>query len=118
MAAARDAAAAAATAAAVGALGGVAAQLLGSYPALGALVGAAAELDVLAGFATVTEPAAAPAGVAWCRPVFAGAAAASDGAGARGGTPPLHFQGLWWVAGSAGVIGAVEAWRRPDFCCA
>lgn len=94
MAAARDAAAAAATTAAAAALGGAAARLLASYPSLGALVAAVAELDVLAGFAAVTDAAAAPPGVAWSRPTFVTAAAAGVGA-AGGGTPLLHFQGLW-----------------------
>ncbi|KAI8475530.1 MAG: muts domain V-domain-containing protein [Monoraphidium minutum] len=91
LAAARAAAAAARAAAAAAALGGAAAKLLGSYGPLAALVAAVADLDVLAGFAAVSE--GAPPGAAFCRPAFAAAAAAGGGGG--GQTPPLHFRGLW-----------------------
>jgi len=90
------AAARARAAAAAAAVGAAAGQLLGSYSALAALIHAVADLDVLAGFAAVTDAARAPVGVGFCRPTFVSAAA--DGAGAAGGataTPPLHLKGLW-----------------------
>lgn len=90
----RASAAAAHGAAAAAALAGAAEQLVGSYGPLSALVTAAAELDVLAGFAALSETA--PPGAAYCRPVFEAAAVGGSGGGSGAeGTPPLHFKGLW-----------------------
>jgi DNA mismatch repair ATPase MutS len=95
-AAAHAAAAAACADAAAAAVGAATAQLLAKYSPLSALIQAVAELDVLAGFAAVTDAASTPSGVSFSRPVFAAAAAGGGGGGgATGLTPPMHFKGLW-----------------------
>jgi hypothetical protein len=43
---------------------------LDNYRCFGAFVATVATLDVLAGFAVATHPAAAPPGCTFCRPVF------------------------------------------------
>jgi hypothetical protein len=96
LASARDAAAAARGSAAAAALAGAAAGLAAARGALAALVRGVSEIDVLAGFAAISE--ASPPGVAWCRPAFAAAAAERGDGGGGGGacrTPPLHLKGLW-----------------------
>ena len=98
-------------------------KLLGSYSQLLTLVGATAELDILAGFAAATADDAGAPGCCYCRPQFTAAplqpaaaanaclgwnhtggsevwrgdAAALPLGGGRGlgASPALHMQGLW-----------------------
>jgi hypothetical protein len=108
--------------AASAAVGRATAAFLGSYGMFIAMVAAAAELDVLAGFAAVAGDAAAGS---FSRPRFAAAgtavtqaaagssnSAAAAAAGGGGGSPLLHFEGLWHplmgqsaaAAGSGGCV--------------
>jgi hypothetical protein len=104
------------TSAASTAVGRASAAFLGSYGMFKAMVAAAAELDVLAGFASVAGDAAASS---FSRPRFAAAgtaqaaagissSSAAAAAGGEDGSPVLQFERLWHplmgqsVAGGSG----------------
>ncbi|KAK9829493.1 hypothetical protein WJX72_006189 [[Myrmecia] bisecta] len=92
-----------------GLLAEVAAQFLASYTVFADLQAALAALDVLAGFALATSPAAAAPGCAFTRPAFTSSASAAQGPAA------LHAQAVWHplLMGTASGRGSLRGTQVP-----
>jgi hypothetical protein len=109
------------TSAASAAVGRASAAFLGSYGMFKAMVAAAAELDVLAGFASVAGDAAAGS---FSRPRFAAAGTAQAAAGSSSsaaaagggleGSPVLEFEGLWHPLMGQSVAGGSGGCVAPN----
>jgi hypothetical protein len=102
-------------AAAAAAVGRATAAFFGSYSMFKAMVAAAAELDVLAGFASIAGDAApgsysrprfAAAGSAQAAAAAGGSSSTGTAAGSSGGSSPvLQFVGLWHPLMGQSVVG-------------
>lgn len=93
----------------------IASQLfLDKYSSFVALQSAVADLDVLAGFATATQPGNAPAGCSFCRPQFVAAAPLTATASANATAPRLELQAAWHPLLA---IGAATARVTPNDLC-